>query len=329
MESEKFSTRLTIIMIVFALILSSGPAMAGKTLILGECDTVGSLINRTNKKFVELATERADGKIKINHIAGSQLGNDVQVIEQMMQGAIQMYGDVLAWYANWENGFNILNWGFTFDGPDHVQRFIDSPIFEEIAGNLRDSQGIHILAAAPTQPRILFANKRINSPADLTGLKMRVPDIRTYVLLWQTLGTRPSRVAWSEVFLGLKTGTVEAAEGPSDPASAQKFHVAAPKIMLTNHVMSTIHVGINAKVFDSLDTELQGILTQAAKDAVSWARTEAQKSDEAVLAKMKAEGATLYDVDTAPFAEKAKSGVETMEKDGVWPKGLWEKIRAL
>lgn len=304
-------------------------ATAQERLLFAEADTVGSLLNRTNIRFAELVEQRAGGAIEINHVQGTQLGNDTQVIEQMIEGTVDIYGDVLGWYAKWEDDFNILNWGFTFDDANHMQKFLESNLFTDIAKRLRRSNNIHILAAAPTEARVLFAKPVVKSPADLRGVKMRVPGIQTYVLLWETLGASPAQVAWAEVFLGLKTGTIEAAEGPPNPAYAQNFHQGANNVMLTNHVQSTMQISMSAKRFDALSPRLQKILTKAAEDAVAWARSEAARGTTEVLDKMRAEGATIHKVNVAPFAAKAEAGVKTMEADGIWSKGLWKKIRAL
>ena len=89
----------------------------------------------------------------------------MQVIEQMMQGSVQVYGDVLDWYANWVKDYAILAWGFTFRDADHMQKFLDSPTYAAMAEKLRKEQGLRILAAAPTQPRILFSKKPIGISA--------------------------------------------------------------------------------------------------------------------------------------------------------------------
>ena len=220
-------------------------ANAQTTLTLGGSDAIGTTIDRGNAMFAKLVNERAAGKVKINFIQGEQLGNDVQVIEQMMKGSVQVYGDVLDWYANWVKDFSIFAWGFTFRDNDHYQKFLDSDTFTKMAEELRTKQGIRILASAPTQPRVLFAKKPINTPDDLRDIKMRVPEIKTYLNLWTTLGTKPSRVAWAEVFLGLKTGVIDATEGPISSAYAAKFHNAAPNMMRTDHLVSSQHITIN------------------------------------------------------------------------------------
>ncbi len=306
---------------------ASAPAAAQTTLTFGGSDAIGTILDRGNTMFSELVTERTNGEVTVNFIAGEQLGTDIDVIQAMMQGSVHLYGDVVEWYGNWVDDFNIMSWGFTFDGNDHMQAFLDSDIYAELAEQLRVEQGLRILAAAPTQPRILFATRPVQSPDDLTGLKMRVPEIRAYLLLWQTLGTQPSRLAWGEIYLGLSTGTVEAAEGPVASAYAAKLHQVATNVMRTDHLVSTYHITINDETFQSLSPEHQQILIDTAREVTQWGRAEAERETEATVQQMADEGATVYQIDVAPFAEKARAGVEEMEADGVWSTGLWQRIR--
>lgn len=313
----------------FSAMIFASAAGAKTTLTFGGSDAVGSLLDRANARFSELVTERTDGEVTINFISGEQLGNDIDVIQQVMQGSVDLYGDVLGWYANWVQDLSILNWGFTFDDNDHLQTFLDSDIYADLTEKLRAEQGLRVLATAPTQPRNLFAVKEIPNPDALAGVKMRVPDIKTYLLLWETLGAQPSRVAWGEVFLGLKTGTLEATEGPISAAYAQKFHQAAPYVMRTDHLVSTHQITINDDKFQSLTEEQQKILVETAEEVTQWSRAQAEAETQDMIAKMAEEGATIVEVDTGPFAEKARDGVAAMEADGVWSEGLWSQIRGL
>jgi TRAP-type C4-dicarboxylate transport system substrate-binding protein len=311
------------------LAFAAPPAGAQQTLILGGSDAIGSIIDRSNLMFTRLVNERAGNRLRINFIQGEQLGNDVQVIEQMMKGGVHIYGDVLEWYANWVKDLSVLSWGFTFRDFEHQQRFIDSDLFRPYAEELRTRHNIRILGASPSQARVLFARRPIASPDDLKGIKMRVPDIRAYLLLWQTLGTQPTRVAWAEVFLALRTGVVEAAEGPPLSAMAAKMHQAATNVMRTNHVISAYHITVHEPTFAALSPELQKIMTDAAKEAIAWHQQNALAELEAGFEQMRREGATIHTVDTSLFSRAALAGVAEMERDGVWSAGLYEKIQAL
>lgn len=312
-----------------ATLAGTGIAHAQTTLTFGGSDAIGSILDRQNVRFTACVNDKAAGKLKVNFIQGEQLGNDVQVIEQMMQGSVHIYGDVLDWYANWVKDFAILAWGFTFRDGDHMQKFLDSDTYKAMVEKLRKDQGLRILAAAPTQPRILFSKKPINTLADLSGVKMRVPEIKTYLTLWEALGTRPSRLAWGEIYLGLKTGVVEAAEGPISSAYAAKFHEAVKHVIRTDHLLSSAHVTMNEKTYAGLPADQQKLLTDCAQDAVQNTRKVALAETEDVVRKMAAEGATVTNIDKAPIQQRARDGVVKMERDGSWSTGLWEQIQKL
>jgi len=312
-----------------ALLLLPATASAQKTLTLGGSDSIGSLLDRQNALFTKLVNERAMGKLKINFIQGEQLGNDQQVIELMIGGSVHIYGDVLDWYANWVKDFAIMGWGFTFRDPAHLQQFTESEVYQKLADELRSKQGIRILAASATQPRVMFVNKPIAKLEDISGIKMRVPEIKVYVKLWETLGARPSRLAWAEVFLGLKNGVVDAAEGPVSAAFAAKFHEAAKHIIRTDHIYSSAHITINEKAYQDLGPELQQIILTAAKEAVTWTRDQSNKDTEDALAKMAAAGATLHKIDASPIRARSEAAVADMEQDGAWSAGLWKSIQAI
>jgi TRAP-type C4-dicarboxylate transport system substrate-binding protein len=312
-----------------ALMAVAGGASAQAVLTFGGSDAIGSILDRQNLRFTACVNDKAAGKVKVNFIQGEQLGSDVQVIEQTMQGSVQLYGDVLDWYANWVKDYAILAWGFTFRDADHMQKFLDSPTYVAMAEKLRKEQGLRILAAAPTQPRILFSKKPVVAVNDLNGVKMRVPEIKTYLILWETLGTRPSRLAWGEIYLGLKTGVVEAAEGPISSAYAAKFHEAAPNVIRTDHLMSSAHITMNDKAFSALPPDVQKVVTDCAAEAVQNTRKTAQAETEDVVRKMATEGAKVTPIDKAPIQQRAKEGVAKMEKDGAWSSGLWDQIQKL
>jgi tripartite ATP-independent transporter DctP family solute receptor len=311
------------------LVASAVTAGAQQTATFGGSDALGSLYDRQNRMFTELVNERAKGELTINYIEGEQLGSDVQVIEQVMAGAVQFYGDDLSWYANWVKDYAILGWGFTFHSPNHMQSFFDGDAYEAMAAKLINEQGVRVLAQAPIQPRMTFSNKLIDSADDFNGLKMRVPEIKTYLELWETLGARPTRLAWGEVFLGLKTGVVEAAEGPVSAAYAAKFHEAAPFVIRTDHILTATHILVSESFFQSLSPELQKVVSDAAVQATQWAREQAEKETDEMVSKMVAEGAKVTEIDLGPVREKAVEAVKRMEEQGAWSQGLWQSVQEL
>ena len=93
---------------IAALMAVAGGASAQTVLTFGGSDAIGSILDRQNLRFTACVNDKAAGKVKVNFIQGEQLGSDVQVIEKTMQGSVQLYGDVLDWYANWVKDYIIL-----------------------------------------------------------------------------------------------------------------------------------------------------------------------------------------------------------------------------
>lgn len=310
---------------VFSLGLA-GPALT-QAATFGGSDALGSLYDRQNRMFVDLVNERSNGELTLNFIEGEQLGTDVQVIEQAMGGAVQFYGDDLSWYSNWVDDYAILGWGFTFHSNDHMQAFFETETYQAMAQELVDEYGVRLLAQAPIQPRLTFANKPIETADDFNGIKMRVPEIPTYLQLWQTLGASPTRVAWGEVFLGLRTGVIEAAEGPVSAAYSARFHEVAPYVIRTDHILTATHILVNEAFYQSLSPELQEVVNQAAVEATAWARQQAEAETDEIIASMEAEGATVSEIDLEPVRERAVEAVERLEGEGLWTPGLWQSVQ--
>jgi TRAP-type C4-dicarboxylate transport system substrate-binding protein len=121
---------------------------------------------------------------------------------------------------------------------------------------------------------------------------------------------------------------VEGAEGPITSAYGSKFHEAAQYGYLTNHIVSSAHITMNEKAFQSLPPDLQKVVEEAAREAVQWSRGEAQKVSVEAVDKMKAEGGKISAIDTTPFKARLEAAVSKAEAEGLWTtKGLWKQVQ--
>ena len=305
------------------------PAFAETKLVVAGSEAVDSLLDRMAIKFDEILNEKFSGVFDVNLIRGQSLGNATQVMEQHQAGSVDVMYSRPDWFTSNVQDFQVLTWGFTFRDRGHMQAFLESDIFAGMNQQVVDKMGVRVLAIAVDQPRILYTREPVSSVDDVQGMKMRVPGIKAYLKLWETIGTVPTQVAWAEAFLALKTGGVDGAEADASGAYSQKFHIAAPNITLTNHLMSSAHISVNEAKWNSLTSEQQQALRAAAEEAVAWMSVTAQGDSKAVLDRMVAEGATVSEIDNGPFSERARAGVAEMEADGLWSSGLWQRIRDL
>lgn len=316
---------------VFAaiLLLISNPVFAGTKIVVAGSEAVDSLLDRMSVKFAEILEAKGGDAFDINLIRGQSLGNAQQVMEQHQAGSVDVMYSRPDWFTSNVSDFQVMSWGFTFSGRDHMTSFLNSEIFEGMSQKVVDSMGVRVLAAGVDQPRILYTREAVRSLNDIQGIKMRVPGIKAYVRLWETVGTVPTSVAWAEAFLALQTGVVDGAEADASGAYSQKFHIAAPNITMTNHIMSSLHISVNESKWKSMSKDQQAILKVAAEEAVRWASETAKGDSQSVLDKMVAEGATVTEIDSTSFSAKAGEAVPGMEAEGLWSAGLWQSIRNL
>lgn len=298
--------------------------------VYGGSDAVGSLFDRSNFRMVELLRERSKGQIQVDWYPADQLGGDIDQIQSTIAGTQTFYGDVLDWLANWQKDFSVMGWGFTFRNREHLQKFLKSELFKEMIGKFEKEYKVKYLGGTATDPRILFSKTPVRSLKDIEGKKMRVPEIESYLRLWEALGTRPTRITWAEIYMALKQGVVEACEGPVTAAYAAKLHEAAPYVTLTRHIQSTFFIMMNGTAWERLTPELKKIVQDCANEAIAYCDSEALKRQNDSIEKMKAEGATIIELDNIrEWQEKVRGATAAMEEKGLWSKGLVEKIQKI
>lgn len=299
-------------------------------LTVASLEPVGAPSTRSVEYMASLVEERSGGRLTLNPNPGGTLGTGLQIMEGLSIGTIDMVSMVLEWYAPFVDDINVYVMGFTFRDTDHFRAYLDSDIFAEKKQQVLDSMNTRILATNWIGlPRVMVSKQPIQSPADISNISMRVPEIETYLKVWRGLGTSPTRVAWPEVYLALRTGTVEAAEGPLDQMYATKFYEAAPYITLTNHLQQAFTVAINNDVYASLPSDLAEILSEAALEAGEYFQALIRDQFEEDRAKMIAEGAVINEIDTRPFQAMLEPVIRESEETGFWSAGLYQRIQEL
>ena len=112
---------------------------------------------------------------------------------------------------------------------------------------------------------IFSAKKAIRTPDDLKGLKLRVPEIPSWVRVWTAVGARPTPVAWPEVFSGLQMGVIEAQENPCFNVNQAKLYEVQSHLMYTAHVPAVWHWSISSSFLDGLDPELREAVVELSR----------------------------------------------------------------
>jgi tripartite ATP-independent transporter DctP family solute receptor len=274
-------------------------------------------------KFIELVQKRSDGKIKVKTFPSAVLGGERDNIEQLTvnQVAMTLNGDLLPNVAAPQYAATVVP--FVFPGPEAVYGYWASPIGEKEA--IRGKVGIEVVAFMRRGDRHLTAKKAINTPDDIKGVKLRVPEIPSWVKAWTAVGARPTPVAWPEVFSGLQMGVVDAQENPCFNINQAKLYEVQQYLIYTAHVPAVWHWSISKKFLDGLTPELRKAVVDSAVEAAKFgddlSKTEIDKTCNELETKHKMKP---IKPNRAAFVAAARLAIDELAK--AWAPGVLEAV---
>src|SRR5689334_3641914 len=226
--------------------------------------------------------------------------------------------------------WSLLTSAFLFRDADHMKKTFKSDVGKDFIKMAKEQLGIQIITPVYFGSRSvnLKPDKQIKTPADMAGIKLRMPPGEFWQFLGESLGANPTPVAYAELYTALQSGTVDGQDNPVVASKLMKFDEVTTQFVLTKHVIAYDVMSIRSKIWDAMKPEQQAKF-QAAADKMSdenIKRFDAQEVE--ALEYFKKEGKKVYQPDVAAFRSFAqKKYVDKYGKD--WPKGAIEKINAI
>jgi TRAP-type C4-dicarboxylate transport system substrate-binding protein len=175
----------------------------------------------------------------------------------------------------------------------------------------------------------LKVKKKIATPADMAGIKLRMPPGEAWQLLGRSLGANPTPMAFAETYTGLQTGAVDGQDNPLPNVQAMKFYEVMSQIVLTSHLIGYDLLCINLKAWNSLSPGRQKAFQAAADKAIAWSAAEHLKREAELLEGFRKQGLEIYTPDVKAFRAHAQKVYLASDEAKDWPKGMLEKIAAL
>ncbi len=261
----------------------------------------------TAVKFMgERLKELSGGKHSIKVFNNGALGNEKDTIEQAKIGALQMVRVNIAPMNNICPETQVPTMPFLFRSVDHLHKVLDGPIGEEILKSC-EKQGFIGLAFYDSGARSMFtAKKPVRSLADMKGLKVRVQQSDLWVSMIEAMGANATPMPMGEVYTGLKTGLIDAAENNYPTYESSRAFEVAKYYTKTEHSMAPEMLLFSKRAWDRLTPQEQGWIRQAAKESVPYMRKQWAEREIKSLAVVKAGGAEIIEVDKAPFQAAMK-----------------------
>ena len=226
--------------------------------------------------------------------------------------------------------FSVFTAGYIVRDTDHQQKVFNGPIGTEMFKLVSEKMDVTPLSTVylGTRQVNLRDPRNVKTPADLKGVKLRMPGSKEWLFLGEALGATPTPLAFGEVYLGLKTGTIDGQDNPLPSVRAAKFYEVTKQIVMTSHLVDGIFIAISNKAWNAMST-VQKQKVKAAADAASAYNNENRIKEEGQLVEFfKKEGLQVTTPDVEAFRKSVQATYQNSDYAKVWSKGLLERINA-
>jgi TRAP-type transport system periplasmic protein len=306
------------------------PARAAVELRLTHPADTSHPVHIEAEAMVKRIAERSRDQVKITIFPNNALGSPVEAAQQTRLGAIDL---MLLNPANIEalsKTIGVINIPYQFDSYEHAHKTLDVTGRDWIAEQLKVA-GFTWIANFEWGFRALTnSRKPINQPADVQGLKIRVPPELAIKAAFEALGASTQTIAFQEVYLALANKVVDGQDNPVGTTFAAKFYEAQKHLALTRHIYASIMFCANPRTFaNKLSEEQRKIVIEEGTKAGAAARKGVRDNEEANLAAMQKAGIEITRPDVAPFRDKMGPAYEQLRKalgEDTW--NAWTKLVA-
>ena len=231
-------------------------------------------------------------------------GTEVQALQR---GNLEMSTMTTFEVAQQMPELGFLNRGYLFQDYAHLRRVFDGPFGASYRQRVAEKMGIEILAMhyLGTRQVGLRQKRPVRGPADLAGVKIRMPAGPEWLLLGRTLGASPVPLGMPEVYLALKTGTIDAQENPLSIFSAAKLYEVSEQVSLTAHMLQPVFLSLAKPVWDKLTLPQKDLLQAAARKACAVGDQSRLAEEGSITETLRGRGLAVEPVDLGLFRANA------------------------
>lgn len=283
--------------------------------------------------FADLVEEKSGGELVIKLYPNEQLGEGTTQIDNMLSGTQDMYADGSAYFNDFDSRLSVASIPYLFRDFEHYNKFNTGELGKEINEDLI-SEGIRFINTERNfvrgPYRVLLSKKPVESVEDLKGLTLRSFENEFYSSAYKSVGANPTVIAWTETYLGLQQGTVDAVTSPIAQVWPMKFSEVAPYMTLIKEYPQDIVIAMDENKFAELSEEHQDILIEAANEAGDKASETLDETVEEHMELMKEEhNLEVFEIDEEEWSNAFSDYHYQLEEDGVLPEGYIDEIKSI
>ncbi len=224
--------------------------------------------------------------------------------------------------------FSVFTAGYMVRDPAHQQKVFNGPIGAELFKSVSDKMDITVLSTCylGTRQVNLREVRSVRTPADLKNVKLRMPSSKDWLFLGDALGATATPMAFGDVYLALKTGTIDGQDNPLPSTRAAKFYEVTKQIVLTSHLVDGLFIAIASKAYQALTPAQRQKVSAAAQAAAVYNNDNRIKEEAQLVEFFKKEGLQVTTPDVNAFRKSVQATYQKSDYAKVWPKGLVERI---
>lgn len=224
--------------------------------------------------------------------------------------------------------FSIFTAGYIVRDPQHQQKVFNGPIGDELFKAVADKMEITVLSTAylGTRQVNLREARNVRTPADLKGIKLRMPGSKEWLFLGETLGATATPLAFGEVYMGLKTGTIDGQDNPLPTVRAAKFYEVTKQLVLTNHLVDSLFIAIASKTWNGMTAAQKQAVKTSAQAAATFNNDNRIKEEAQIIDFFKQQGLQVSTPDLEAFRKSVQDAYAKSDYAKVWTKGMLERI---
>ncbi|WP_434309722.1 TRAP transporter substrate-binding protein [Hominifimenecus sp. rT4P-3] len=296
---------------------------------IGTSATKDSAIGKTMQYAADLIAERTNGRISITCYPDSQLGSDAELVEGVQLGNVTMVIGNTAPQVAFVPSLALFDLPNTYDDISVAQTVL-AGFTEKMAGSFEGTQ-MHLCQLFPTVFRYMSSNKEIKTVDDFNGIKIRTMTNNNHMAYWNALGATATPLDFSELYIGLQQGLVDAQENPLDIFLSSNFYEQQKYVINTKHIAFVATILMNQETWDSLPADLQQTLTECFTEIGQYGTKVAQEAESQNIQTVKDKDVAVIELDDATLAamkEKAQP-VYDMVREAVGSELVDEYLAAI
>lgn len=229
--------------------------------------------------FADLVAERTDGRITIECHFDGELGDERSTIEQCQFGGVDFTRVSSGVSAEFAPLMNALQMPYEYTDVDHLFRVLDGEIGQEVFDTFRDNGLVGITYLHPGFRCFFNVRKEIRTPADISGMRIRVSESDLMLNMMECLGATGVGLPFNSTYSAIQTGMVDGAENNMTSYIEMSFWEVAPYWTYDNHSFMPDMILASKQTMDKLSPQDQQIIFDCAGEAEVWHRDAWEESE--------------------------------------------------